>query len=355
MAGRASWVATRSGEPKLSAGVGDRHVAICESDGSCPEVHRQACDLSVGHAGLGVARTVETVKRHLLHVAVLLAACDSTVSDQKPVGGSVDTPAEIQRFLRHAYLDLSGHGPSDADLASVTTRLEEQGNTATARGALIDELIAKDEFSKVWIEELENGIFGGNTVDSQYALVCGLVRGTAPACMSCNDPDSCACTCPEMGTYFAERAALRTSATDLAGGTNSATIERRYALAYGYYVLAGSPEGRVRTLFDDFLARAAEPDEIENGRSMIFGAIIPGSPAGLLFHRHGASYEDLVDIVFTSEIYRESLVRRAFERYLARIPSSVELAHFVSTLDATDPDVRSLVRAVVSSREYFAQ
>jgi hypothetical protein len=49
------------------------------------------------------------------------------------------------------------------------------------------------------------------------------------------------------------------------------------------------------------------------------------------------------------------MVRRVFERYLARSPSANELAHFVSTLDANDPDARGLVRAVVSSREYFAQ
>jgi len=297
-----------------------------------------------------------TVKLQLRHVVALacLAACDDTVTGQKPIGSAVDTEAELQRYLRRAYLDLSGRGPSDADLATATTRLQDGANTPTARGVLVDELIAKPEFATVWIEELENAVFAGNTVDSQYALVCGLLRGE-PDCLTCTATDSCECSCSIMGTYLAERTQLRTSAVDLAGGMKSSTIERRYALAYGYYLLAGAPESRVRTLFDDFLSRPAEPDEIENGRSMIFGAIIPGSPAGLMFHRHGASYDDLVDIVFDSEIYRESLVRRVFERYLARTPNSIELAHFVTTLDANEPDVRGLVRAVVSSREYFEQ
>jgi hypothetical protein len=299
--------------------------------------------------------TLISMRTSFLLALLCVSSCDDTVTGQKPIGGTVDTEAEIQRFLRHAYLDLSGHGPSDADLATATTRLQGEHDTPTARAALVDELLAKDEFAKVWIEELENGIFGGNTLDTQYALVCGIIRGTDPACLSCSDADSCACTCPVMGQYLTERTQLRMTTADLGSGTKSSTIERRYAMAYGYYVLAGTLEGRVRTLFDDFLARAAEPDEIENGRSMIFGAIIPGSPAGLLFHRHGASYADLVDIVFSSDVYRESLVRRVFERYLARTPSSVELAYFLSTLDATEPDVRGLVRAVVSSREYFQQ
>jgi hypothetical protein len=156
-----------------------------------------------------------------------------------------------------------------------------------------------------------------------------------------------------LPTYLAERANLRLVPVDFADGVSSSVLERQYANAAGYFALAGAPDTRVRTLFDDFLSRPAEADEIENGRSMIFGAIIPGSPAGLLFHRHGASYADLVDIMFSSEVYRESIARRAFQRYLQREPNSIELAHFTSTLDAAEPDLRSVVRAVVSSREYF--
>lgn len=284
-----------------------------------------------------------------------LAACDDTVSGQKPVGGDVDTEAEIQRYLRRAYLDLTGHVPTDTDLAASTTRLQAAANTPTARGELVAELVAKEDFAKIWVEELENGIFGGNTLDQQYALVCGIIRGTVPACQSCTENYSCDCNCGPLPTYKTERADLAKTSTDFQGGTKSSDIERRYAAAFGYFVLSGAPEGRVRSLFDDFLSRQAEPDEIENGRSMIFGSIFPGSPAGLMFHRHGSSYMELLDIIFDSEVYRESMVRRVFGRYLAREPSSAELAHFTSTLDADAPDARGLVRAVVSSREYFEQ
>jgi hypothetical protein len=295
------------------------------------------------------------VQRMLVTVLLCLAACDDTVSGQKPVGGNVDTEAEIQRYLRRAYLDLTGHVPTDADLAASTTRLQAAANTPTARAELVAELIAKEDFAKVWIEELENGIFGGNTLESQYALVCGIIRGTVPACQSCTENYSCDCNCGPLPTYKTEKADLAKATADFQAGTKSSDLERRYALAFGYYVLSGGPEGRVRTLFDDFLSRPAEPDEIENGRSMIFGSVFADSPAGLMFHRHGKNYEDLIDIVFDSEVYRESMVRRVFGRYLAREPSPAELAHFSSTLDANAPDARDLVRAVVSSREYFDQ
>jgi hypothetical protein len=293
----------------------------------------------------------------LRHVVAVLcvAACNSTYDGQQPIGGAVDTEAEIQRYLRHAYLDLTGKAPTDDDLATATTRLQAAGNTPTARGELVGELLAGSDFATVWTEELENGIFGGNTLEAQYGFVCGIIRGTDPACLSCQDPDPCACTCPVMTAYFTERANLRLTPIEFADGEKSSNLERRYAAAFGYFALAGAPETRVRTLFDDFLSRPAEADEVENGRSMIFGAILPGSPAGLLFHRHGASYGDLVDIVFGSEIYREAIVRRAFERYLARSPSPIELAHFTNNLDAAEPDLRDVVRAIVSSREYFEQ
>lgn len=293
------------------------------------------------------------VRIYLLHGAILLGACGSTHADQEPIGGNVDTEAELQRFLRRAYIDLSGAVPDDATLAAGTTRLREQGNTAAARGQLVDELIADERFATVWIEDLETTIFGGNSLDQQYAFVCGVTRDDFDECRSCTAADACSCSCPQLQAYGTERAALRNTAADLRAGMTSSAIERRYAMAVGYYAIAGAPESRVSALFDDFLARTAEPDEIENGRSMIIGAIFPGSPAGLMFHRHGANYADLIDIVFDSEVYREAIVRRVFERYLARAPRPNELAYFLSTLDANDPDARPLVRAVVSSREYF--
>ena len=287
--------------------------------------------------------------------ALGVAACGQTVGGNKPVGKTEDTDAQLQHYLRRAYLDLSGHGPSDTELDDATARLRTANNTAASRGALVDDLMAKDAFASVWAGELENAIFGGNSVDQQYTLVCGIVRGTTPACMTCIASDACSCPCPQLQALDTERTGLRASAQDFLAGTQSSVIEQRYAMASGYFALATTPEARVKALFDDFLARTAEADEIENGRAMVLGSLIPGSPAGLLFHRLGASYADLIDIVFHSEVYREAMVSRVFERYLARSPNAVELAYFVSTLDATAPDARSLVRAVVSSREYFAQ
>lgn len=207
----------------------------------------------------------------------------------------------------------------------------------------------------MWVEELENGIFGGNTLEQQYAFVCSIVRGQDRSCDACTQTDSCTCACGILPQLLAERTDLATVTTDFAAKVATSDIERRYASAIGYYALAGTPEGRVTALFDDFLSRTAEADEIENGRSMIIGAIFTGSPAGLLFHRHGSNYTDMIDIIFTSEVYREAVVRRVFNRYLAREPSSAELAHFAPTLDATKPDMRPLVQAVLSSREYFDQ
>jgi hypothetical protein len=284
----------------------------------------------------------------------IVAACHDTQLGNQPVGGSVDSDASIERFLRHAFLDLSGHPPSDSDLAATTQQLRDAGNTPSARRSVVAGLIAQDAFAKVWVGELENALFGGSTVDQQYALVCGIVR-SSPGCSSCTAVDSCMCPCAAIAPLLTERTQLEQSAADFGSGTKSSTIERRYAMAEGYYALAGTPEARVTTEFNDFLARTAEADEIENGRAMIIGSLIQGSPAGLLFHRYGASYSDFIDIVFTSDIYREAVVRRVFLRYLAREPSPDELAHFSATLDATTPDVRDLVQAVTASREYFEQ
>lgn len=294
---------------------------------------------------------------HLRSLTLLfcLAACEQTVIGGEPIGGDVDSDAEIQRYLRRAYLDLTGSPPSEADLTASTARLREAQNSAAARGELVGELMGKQEFATVWTEELENKLFAGNTMESHYQLVCGLVRGTNDACLSCTQSDACLCTCPQIELLKEERDLLAPTATDFHGGMPSSVLEKRYALQAGYAALAGGFEPRITALFEDFLARPPEPDELENGRSLIIGSIVPGAPVGILFHKYGESYSQMLDIIFESEVYREAVVRRVFDRYLARTPSPLELAHFSATLDAMEPDSRELVRAVLSSREYFEQ
>lgn len=283
-----------------------------------------------------------------------LVACEQTVPAGAPIDITPDTEAQIQRYVRRLHLDATGAAPSDPELTTATARLRERGNTAAARGELVAELVASERFSAAWIEQLESTIYGGNSLAAHYGMLCGIARAD-PACSACAAADPCACACPSIQILRAERDALGTSAADLRAGDPTATIERRYARATGYFAQIGTPEARVRALFDDFLARAAEPDEVENGRAMVLGALVPGAPAGLLFHRHGASYADLLDIVFDSEVYREAIVRRVLERYLARAPRAAELAALSSTIDAVEPDARALVRAALASREYFDQ
>src|SRR5262245_44031990 len=105
-----------------------------------------------------------------LVAALGAAACNETVGGNKPVGKAVDSDAQIERFLRRAYLDLSGHVPGDGELTGATGRLRDAGNTATARGELVDELIAQDGFATAWFEEFENAVFGGNSLEQQYNL-----------------------------------------------------------------------------------------------------------------------------------------------------------------------------------------
>ena len=78
-----------------------------------------------------------------------------------------------------------------------------------------------------------------------------------------------------------------------------------------------------------------------------------GGPAGLVFQRLGGTYDELLDIVWQSEVYREAIVSAVFERYLARRPSSAERAHFVDLIDGAAPDARLLIEDVLTSKEYF--
>lgn len=290
------------------------------------------------------------------------AACGGdSVDGVSPVGGEEPSTVELERFVRRLHLDLVASPASDEYLADAVAELEADGRasggSAAARASIADRLIESPGFARATIDELENRVFGGEDPDDRYALVCGIVRDTEPACAGCppGGADPCAgCDCAPLVLVFEDREAVQEAAADLGGGTSTSAIERRFAESSALARLS-SPDALAAQVFDIFLGRPAEADELANARSMILGAILPGSPAGLLFHRHGAGYEDLLDIVFESEVYREAVTSAVFERYLGRPASQAEMAHFSAALDAGEPDVRPVIRAVVSSQEYFEQ
>ncbi len=287
-----------------------------------------------------------------LTLTLTLAGCDETVGGNQPIGGDEATEASLQRFVRRAHLDLAGAPPSDAVLAADVATLRGATNPPAARRALVQRLMIEPAWATVWIEELENRVLGGETLTYRYQFLCSIIRDDEEACRACTAADACDCTCPTLAALFAERADLATGASDLRGGAATSAIERRYANAVGYYALNGTPEGRARALFADFLGRPAEAEEIANGSAMIQGGL-NGGPAGLVFQRLGGSYVELLDIVWQSEVYREAIVGAVFERYLARRPSAAERAHFVALVAPAAPDARLLIEDVLTSKEYF--
>jgi hypothetical protein len=289
-------------------------------------------------------------------IAFVASACDSTVDGQHPVGGDVPTVAELERYVRRLHLDLAARPPSDDELATQRQQIADANNSVAARRALAEELIATPAWADTYVAELENRFFGGDTIDGQYDFVCFINRDVPP-CDLCAPPepdDVCGnCDCPVLVDLAAERASLSAAAADLAAGATTSSIERRFADTNGFQALLGTPEAVGSSLIEVFLGRIPQAEELVNAAAMIRGALAAGAPAGLLYHRHGSNYADLIDIIFTSEIYREAMVTGAFERYLGRPPSSQELRHFAASIDATNPDLRPVIVAITSSREYF--
>jgi hypothetical protein len=290
----------------------------------------------------------------LLLATLVPLGCVEHEGPLPPVGGEEATDVELTRYVRRLYLDTTGVPPTERTTSATLNRLKKEGNTAAARGALVDDLLALKPFATQYVAELENKIFAGDSTSDTYAFFCGILRGD-PACASCSSPDVCDCSCPAMAPLKGERDALLASWQALLDGAATSKIERSFAESSIFRFNAGAPESVAASLFDHFLGRPSEPTELANAKVLVIGAIFPGTPAGLLFHRHGANYADLVDIIFTSEVYREAAVDSVFLRYLGRQAAPIELAAFTKGLDAAAPDVRPVIRAVVSSREYFAQ
>lgn len=290
----------------------------------------------------------------LSSAALLPLACVDHEGPLPPVGGADASDVELERYIRRLHLDITGLPPPDDAKAAAFDALKAQGNTAAARSALADNLLESPAFAKQYLAELEGRIFAGDSTTDAYAFVCAILRGD-PACASCSSPDPCDCSCAPLAPLKPERDALLASDKDLLAGAATSDIERRFAESFIFQFNAGAPESVAASLFDHFLGRPIEPTELATAKFLVIGALFPGTPAGLLFHRHGSNYADLVDILFTSEVYREASVNTVFLRYLGRPASSTELLAFTERVDPQKPDVRKIIRDVVSSREYFAQ
>lgn len=289
---------------------------------------------------------------------VVASACSKEVDGLVPVGGDEPSPIQQERFIRRLHLDVNGLAPPDNFTQSSLQKLAADGDNPNTRAALADELIQKPEFATVFVDDVDNRTFAGEGYESRYALLCSNIRNFDPACQACApSTDPCAdCSCQALVDIRADRQGLMDAAANLMDGTTTTSdIERRFAASMAFYQLQDA-NTTTMSLFEQFLHRPAEPEELENGASMVAGLVLtPGAPAGLIFHTHGSSYQDLVDIVFGSEIYREAIVGAVFERYLGRPASAAELAHFTSQLDEQNPDIRDVVRQVVSSGEYYEQ
>ncbi len=283
-------------------------------------------------------------------------ACGDTHGPFHAAGQAAPSALEEERFVMRLHLDLTGQKPDAATVTTALERLSREGNTADTRAAIAADLVTTDAFAELWVEDIETDAFGGARREDVYDLFCSVFLTIEPSCEACvfDGVDFCACDCDTVRDLYAEREALRALPADLQTGAASVDVDRRIASSLAFQFNGGSGEGIAAALFDAFLGRPPEPEEIRNVRALVLGDGIPNM-AGLLFHRSGRDYGDLVDIVFDSEPYRDAAVNRVFFRYLGRFATPAELTHFSGGLDREAPDVRHLVVSVASSREYFEQ
>jgi hypothetical protein len=310
--------------------------------------------------------TFAVLARRLL-LLVCLSACAETaeperVRDVRPLGTLPASAAALARFVRRAELDLRGQAPSDAAVEEVVGRLQKANDLAGERQLFVAELLDGEAHAQRSVAELEARVFAGQGRAQRFSLSCTEAIVGNPVCEGCLGADPCACACAPVTSTVAANQTLDAAAAQLRAGAATSAIERLYAESPAFY--AGSfadPNQRARRLFEVFLQRAPGVEELENAAAMMLGplvddpATIVQRASGVLFGREGKRQADLLDIVFGSEVYRESLVRGVFARYLGREPSARELMYFTRVLDPDAPDTRSVVEAVVASKEYFAQ
>lgn len=327
-------------------------------------IHRESNDSEAVRSGTRAAMTepMRSLPRIVTVVmgmtALYATGCRETDSGNIPVGTKEESPLAQERFLKRLGMDLTGQKPDESTLRDQRARLETEGNTPAVRGAIATELIRTRAFGETFVDEIEPRAFSGLRADTLYPLLCSAFAEAIPECASCVEQegfydDPCACECADVAAFRSEWDSILAAPDDLVSGeASTSAIARRFAQGDGLIQGGGTAEGIAIALFDAFLGRAPEAEEIRNVRALTLGV---EGVKGILFGKIGGDYADLVDIVFESPVYREASVGQVFSRYLGRDATPEELGHFTRQLDPEDPDVRGVIVSVVSSQEYFDQ
>jgi hypothetical protein len=244
----------------------------------------------------------------------------------------------VRNYVVKAYISALGRQPSVQEKEEGENSLFAAGFSKESRANFIQSILMKEEFNqnnyKIARAELLNNfdtteiyqrlyIYNLLLNDPQYALFYDLIH-------------------KEKQRLYE----LQAIPQDMANGTLTIEGMLRRCVNNSFYddINMGS-ENFVVSNFQHFLLRYPTQSELEQGKLMVEGF------EGTLLFRVGSSKNDFIDIVFSSDNFKEGMVRKLFARYMFRNPTQEELYVFTEKYKVSG-SYKELTKEIMITDEY---
>jgi len=248
---------------------------------------------------------------------------------------------QIEAYIYNIYIGLTGRKPSAAEFEEARKLLISSQADRISRVAFVRTIFTKDEFYYNLYDLMRKDVMEDTDTTT-------ILEEYQEAVQRLSDPgyQSQWARYEELKTEYEQ---LMQSVSALKAEQMGLTGLYRRGIDNDIYdeINMGS-ENFVVSNFTFFLGRYPTEQELEEGKKMV------DSRSSMLFLQSGNNKNDFLNIFFGSLDYKEGLIRRLFERYLYRAPSSYERDIYIERL-GEDHEYKELIVALFSSDEYYRQ
>ncbi|MFW5658908.1 MAG: hypothetical protein ACOCZ8_02885 [Bacteroidota bacterium] len=275
---------------------------------------------------------------------LLLSACNNddvkptVVDDNDPPPDALYSDIEVKGYVTKCYIAAYGRKPDDTEADQHVAQLQNDGMSLKARDVFLEPLLNNAEHKTLLYDRLVADMLNNaDSVAMQQQIDAFEQLLTLPE----YEPFR-----PLIEDELDRMVLLQNADEDFAAGSiDFKTLEKRIIFNRLYDDVNMGTLNFVVSVFEHLLERQPTEDELERGISMVDGN------QEVIFLQDGASKNDFMDILLSSNDYHAETVRRQFQRHLFRDPSPDELVALSEAYKDTD-DFFALERAIMRKTEF---
>jgi hypothetical protein len=271
------------------------------------------------------------------------ASCAHDIEDVSPNNAAPpDQTVEdvtITNYVNKVYISVLGREADSSEKQFGFNLLRQHNLSDSSRSQFLDSIFYKPEY-KVHLYDLAR-------VDLLNSLDTADITNEILLFNFLLTDSTYIAAWPQLHMEISRLDSLKAIPNDLQQNTiDIEYMDRRCVNNFFYDQINMGTENFVVSVFQHFLLRYPTAYELQQAEQMV-----NGFPA-ILFLQQGGNKDDFIDLFFSSADYDEGLVRILYQRFLFRMPSSIEMGNATISFMQTHNYI-SMQKNILSSDEYI--